>query len=208
MNRLKLWVYNPQLFHLRIKDDRKDSVNRRYSLFAGVISGLFFLYCGVVQAQVIDLISGINFGSLDFAQTYNTHIQLGTNGNLNISGSGVASGGGEVAGHVRITLPDTGIIEIKCTSQAQLFDVLATPLTIDNIEISVGSGVNFGSAAPCNGVGAGDAVATTIDMDVIPDPDIFIGGEIMILSPVTLPSDHVYNTTGGGTPITLSVVVQ
>lgn len=161
-----------------------------------------------VWAQVINTISSVDFGSVDFAATYNARIQLGTDGNVAISGFGMTSNGGETAGHLRITLPDTGIVEVKCVSEALLTDPTATSLTIENIEISVASGVAFGSGISCQGIGAGDAVTTTIDIDALPDPDVFVGGEIIISSPITLPADRVYNTTGSGTPITLSIVVQ
>ena len=162
----------------------------------------------LVRAQVINFISSVDFGSVDFAATYNARIRLGTDGNVQISGFGMTSNGGETAGHVRITLPDTGIVEVKCVTSALLTDPTATSLTIENIEIAVTTGVAFGSGIDCQGIGGGDAVTTTIDMDALPDPDVFIGGEIVISTPITLPTDHVYNTTGSGTPITLSVVVQ
>lgn len=161
-----------------------------------------------VHAQTIDWVSDMNFGLLDFGQTYNARIQLGTNGNLSVVGTGIAAGGGETAGRVRITLPDTGIVDIKCSSQAQLYDATATTLTVENIQISVGSGTGFGTGLLCGGTGMGDPVVTSIDMSAIPDPEVFIGGEIVINAPITLPNDHVYNTSGGGVPVTISVVVQ
>lgn len=160
------------------------------------------------RAQVINLISSVDFGSVDFAATYNARIRLGTDGNVSISGFGMTSNGGGTAGHIRITLPNTGIVEVKCVTSALLSDATATDLTIENIEIAVTTGVAFGSGISCQGTGGGDSVTTTIDMDAIPDPNVFIGGEIVISTPITLPTDHVYNTTGSGTPIMLSVVVQ
>ncbi len=159
-------------------------------------------------AQTINLIASADFGSFDFDTTYNAQLKLGTDGNITISGSGIVSNGGEIAGHIRITLPNTGIVEIKCPTQATLTDPTATTLTIQNIEIAVNTGVAFGSGITCLGSGGGDPVTTTIDMDALPDPDVFIGGEIDISSAITLPADHVYNTTGTGTPITLSIIVQ
>tara|TARA_R110001592_G_scaffold29350_17_gene106735 strand:+ start:2006 stop:2557 length:552 start_codon:yes stop_codon:yes gene_type:complete len=160
------------------------------------------------SAQTINTVSGINFGAYDFATTFNVRIQLGTDGNASLTGSGASFQGGEAAGHIRITSPDTGIIEIKCTTTAQLFDPTATTLTIENIEISVNTGAPFGDGNACNGLGGGDATAATIDMDALPDPDVFIGGEITLSSPITLPADHSYSTTGSGTPIMLSIVIQ
>ena len=159
-------------------------------------------------AQTVSVISDMDFGQYDFAETFNVRLQLGTDGNAQVVGSGVSFGGGERAGQIRITTPDTGIVEIKCSNTAELYDASATTLTIENIEISVNVGVAFGSGSACNGLGAGDAVATTIDMDAIPDPDVYIGGEVIISSPVTLPSDQGYSTTGSGTPMMLSIVVQ
>ena len=161
-----------------------------------------------IRAQVIQSISDMDFGSYDFSTSYSVQFQLGTNGNLNVVGTGVVFNGGESAGQIRITSPDTGIIEIKCTNIAELTDPTATSLAIQNIEIAVNTGVPFGSGNTCDGIGAGDNIATTIDMDANPDPDVYIGGQVIILSPITLPTDHVYNTSGTGTPITMSVVIQ
>jgi len=172
---------------------------------------LFVLCCVTPQylfAQTVSVISDMGFGQFDFSQTFNVRLQLATNGNMQVIGSGVSFNGGENAGQIRITTPDTGIVEIKCADTALLYDAAATNLTIENIEISVNTGVAFGAGDSCNGLGAGDAVAATIDMDAIPDPNVYIGGEIIVSSPITLPPDQGYSTTGSGTPIMLSIVVQ
>ncbi|MGH1457076.1 MAG: hypothetical protein ACRBDI_09865 [Alphaproteobacteria bacterium] len=172
-------------------------------LFAGIIFVPSHSY-----AQTIDNISGLGLGSFDFDTAYNATIRLATNGDLGIVGSGIVSNGGEVVGHIRITLPDTGLVDVKCSSTAILAGSGATDLTISNIEIAVNMGTTFGSANACNGVGGGDGVAVTVDMDALPDPNIYIGGEVVINSAITLPSDRAYSTGGAGTPITFSVVVQ
>lgn len=172
-----------------------------------------FLFCCflcpfAVRAQVIDSVSDLAFGSFDFDTSYNATIQLATNGTLNISGSGIISNGGESVGQIRITSPDSGLVDVKCSSTAVLSDATATDLTISSIEIAVNSGVALGLADSCNGTGGGDGVAVTIDMDALPDPNVYIGGQIVINSAVTLPTDHTYSTSGGGSPVTISVVVQ
>lgn len=170
------------------------------------IFGLFFIK--PIYAQVVDTLSSVQFGSFDFDTSYNAAIQLATNGNLGVVGSGIVSNGGEAVGHLRITSPDTGLVDIKCSSTAVLSDPTATDLTIDSIEIAVNTGVVFGNGNSCNGVGAGDSVAVTVDMDALPDPDIYIGGQIVINGAITLPTDQTYSTSGAGTPISFSVVVQ
>tara|TARA_R110002072_G_scaffold99644_1_gene219165 strand:+ start:937 stop:1488 length:552 start_codon:yes stop_codon:yes gene_type:complete len=173
-----------------------------------VVGGLIFMTSGHGYAQTINTISSLDFGSFDFATSYNATIQLGSNGNIAIIGSGIVSNGGEAAGQIRITLPDTGIVDVKCAVQAVLYDASATDLTIDNIELSVNMGVAFGAGNSCQGLGGGDGVAVSIDMDALPDPNVYIGGEIVINTPITVPNDHTYSTVGAGTPIMLSVVVQ
>lgn len=173
-----------------------------------LFTSLCLMTASYAQAQVIESVSGVDFGSYDFSTSYNVKIQLGTDGNAALIGSGVASNGGEAAGQIRITSPDTGIVEIKCAATAQLTDPTATSLTIENIEIAVNTGVVFGNGDACQGIGGGDGIAATIDMDAIPDPNVYIGGEIVISGAITLPTDHVYNTTGTGTPIVLSIVIQ
>lgn len=104
--------------------------------------------------------------------------------------------------------PATGIIEIRCATTAVLADPTATSLTIENIEVAVNTGTTFGSGSACNGSGGADPVATTVDLDALPTPNIFIGGEIMFSGPITLPTDKTYSTSGSGTPIRVSIVVQ
>lgn len=169
---------------------------------------LLILSASPVQAQTINNIADLAFGSFDFDTSYNATIQLATNGSLNIVGSGIISNGGENAGQIRITLPDSGLVDVKCASSAVLSDPSATDLVIDNIEISVNNGVAYGAGNACNGIGAGDAVAVTVDMDALPDPDIYIGGRIVINSAITLPTDHTYSSSGSGTPVRFSIVVQ
>ncbi len=178
-----------------------------YKFFGILIVSCFLCPFGV-RAQVVNTISDLGFGSFDFDTSYNATIQLATNGTLNISGSGIISNGGETVGQIRITSPDTGLVDVKCTSTAVLSDPTATDLTISSIEIAVNAGVALGAGDACNGIGGGDAVAVTIDMDALPDPDVYVGGQIVINSAITLPTDHTYSTSGAGTPITISVVVQ
>ncbi len=178
----------------------------------------FFTLCftGVVMCcwqmpalgQTVNTIANMNFGSVTFAPTYNARIQLGTDGNVQISGSGIVTNGGENAGQVRVVLPDSGIIHVKCAKQASLKAPSASTLQIQNIEIAVNSGVNFGSGSTCNGVASGDSAALTVDLVAVPDPNILIGGEIVISSPIVLSGTASYSTSGSGTPVRLSIVVQ
>ena len=163
----------------------------------------------VTHAQTINTISSIDFGDFDFATTYNGTIQLGTNDTLNTTGSGISYNGGATRGQIRVTAPGTGIIDVKCATTAQMVSPpSADPFDIDQIELAVTTGVAFGSGNSCNGLGGGDAVATTVDLDANPNPDIYIGARINIPTPITLPASHSYTTTGTGTPVMLSIVVQ
>jgi len=176
--------------------------------FIVIFPAFFLVMSSSVMAQTLQSVAAVDFGSYDFGSSYNVQIQLGTDGNAAVIGTGVAFGGGESAGHIRVTEPDTGIVEVKCTTTAELTDPTATSLTIENIEIAVSTGVSFGNGSACDGIGGGDALATTIDMDANPDANIYIGGEISIPGAITLPTDHAYNTTGTGTPITISIITQ
>ncbi len=173
------------------------------------VSALFVAPYAPANAQVVvNTISTVSFGSLDFGNTYSARIQLGTNGDLNVVGSGIIANGGEAAGHIRITSPDTGIIDIKCTTTAAMHGQGATNIAMESIELSVNIGRAFGTASACDGLNPGDNVAVSIDMDALPDPDVYIGGEVVIPTQIFLPSDKIYSTTGTGSPIVLSIVVQ
>ncbi len=161
------------------------------------------------RAQVVlNTIANIDFGTIDFAATYSGRIQLATNGFVQTTGSGMIANSDGNAGVSRVTLPNTGILDVKCASTGLMVDPAATDLDIINVEIAINTGVAFGSGIACDGVGGGDGVVTTLDMDVLNDPDVLIGGEIVIPGVITLPPDRVYSSGGGGTPIRLSIVVQ
>lgn len=170
---------------------------------------LFFALAGrPVVAQTIDNLSSLDFGSFDFALSHNVTIQLATNGSLSVIGSGAVSNGGESVGHIRITSPDTGLLNIKCSATAVLSDPTAVDLTIDQIEMAVNTGTSFGNAFACHGTGAGAAPAVIIDVSALNDPDIYIGGQVVVNNVSSFPSDRTYSTVGAGSPISFSIVVQ
>ncbi len=152
----------------------------------------------------------MGFGTVTFDTTHNGNLQLGTNGILQITGIGMTSGNDAQAGHVVITSPDTGLIEVKCETTGKLADPPATTLDIINTEIVLDTPQPFGSGDPCQGTKNNDPVVLLIDLAASVDPDIFIGGEVEVLGPLTFPADRSYETTGGGgaKPIVLSIVVQ
>lgn len=169
----------------------------------------FLCFPSISYAQVtISSISDMDFGLIEFAASHNGSIRLGTNGDVTVTGSGMVSDMSGAAGQVRVLTPNTGLVEVKCSTSGQLFDATATTLTITNIEIAVNTGVAFSSGIACDGTNPADSVVTVLDMDVLSDPDIFLGGDISVSGPLTLPTDKVYSTSGGGTPVTISLVVQ
>ncbi len=169
---------------------------------------LILTHAPTAYAQTTSTISSISFGDFDFALTYNGNIQLGTNNTLNVTGSGISYNGGATRGHLRVTSPATGIIQIKCTAFAEMVSSGASNLAINELEIAITTGVAFGSGNECAGIGGGDAIAASVDLDANPNPDIYIGGEIDITTPINLPASHNYTTAGTGTPLILSVIVQ
>ena len=187
------------------KNDQKIGI----FLFLGLwMLTVVFVPVSVYAQVVINTTANIDFGRVDFAASHNGNIRLGTNGNVSTTGFGLASRNDGNAGSARVTSPDTGILEVKCSATGELVDPVATNLNITNVEIAINTGVNFGSGIACGGTQPADPVVTTLDMDALGDPDILIGGEIAVSGPITLPPDKVYSTSGGGTPIGLSIVVQ
>lgn len=175
--------------------------------------GLFCLLCLAWQGRghaqvVVSTLAGLDFGSVEFAISYAGNIQLGTDGNIGTTGFGMVAAGNGNAGAVRVTQPNTGMVEFKCSQSAELDDPTATALNITNIEIAVNSGVPFGSGTSCQGTAIADPVAVLLDMDALGDPTILIGGEVVISGTITLPSDRIYSTIGPGEPIQLSLVIQ
>lgn len=178
------------------------------AFFTLVLLGVV-LPCSASYAQVsVSSLSDMDFGAIDFAGAYSGSIRLGTNGDVTVTGFGLVVANSGSAGSIRIDTPDTGIVEVKCTTTGEMVGAGATSLTISSVEIAMNSGAAFGGASLCQGIGAGDSSAIDVDMDSFPDAIILIGGEISIPGAITLPSDRHYNTTGSGSPISLSLVVQ
>lgn len=167
-----------------------------------------FLAGGAFAQIVTSTNALVDFGRFDFAASHNGVIQLGTDGNVNVSGFGIAARNNGNAGRVQITSPDTGTLELRCAVSGLLVDPSATDLTISNIEVAVNTGVVFGSGLACGGALLADPVVALLDMDSLGDPDILIGGQVIVPGTITLPPDQGYVTTGTGTPIRLSIVVQ
>ena len=170
---------------------------------------IFLFWAVPVYAQVtVNTLANVDFGRVEFAPSYSANIQLGTDGNVSVTGFGIVSDNDGNAGEIEVTMPNTGIVEVKCAQTAQMVSPSATPLGITNIEIAVNTGVVFGSATSCQGAAIADPVTLTLDMDALTDPNIFVGGEIAIPGIITLPPNMMYSSSGGGTPISLSLVVQ
>ncbi len=172
-----------------------------------LLSYCFFMHSA--RAQVVTSANtAISFGTIELADTHSGNVQLATNGDVQTTGSGLSARDDGNAGSIKITEPDTGIIDIKCASSGQLVDAVAPSLTIQNIEIAINTGVSFGNGIACRGILPADPVTTSIDMDALPDPDILVGGEVVINNISPLPTDRMYSTNAGGNAIRLSITVQ
>jgi len=170
---------------------------------------IFGVSLNVAIAQVVmNPSANIDFGRIDFADSHNGRVQLGSNGNVSATGFGIAPRNNGNAGLVRITSPDTGTLEVKCSSSGVLSDASASDLNIVNVEIAVNVGVSFGSGIACAGVLPADPLTTTLDMDALGDPEILIGGEVPINNIGSFPADREYNSGDGGSDIRLSITVQ
>lgn len=188
------------------------NLKKKLSLFLAFFCFVSFCLCSLVvpaSAQVsISSLADMDFGAVDFATVYSGSVRLATNGDVTVTGSGLVLSSGGNAGHLRVDTPLTGIIDIRCATSGTLVSPSATSLTISNVEIAVNSGQAYSDGEECFGSGLGDAVAESIDLDSLPTPNIYIGGEIVIPGAITLPPNRTYSTSGSGTPITLSIVVQ
>lgn len=184
-------------------------VIRAYSLLCSLLLAVLIVsaprvsYCQVTLNGLADM----DFGNVDFAATYSGSVQLGTNGTVQTTGFGISSTDNGNAGQVRVTFPDTGIVELKCAQTAQMISPPATALNITNMEVAVNTGVAFSNGTACQGTAGADPVTLTLNMAILGDPDIFIGGEISIPGPISISGLQNYSSSGG-TPIRLSFVVQ
>jgi len=194
---------------MEVKDLKKSGLKNIAVLLFFVWTSVVLAVFTPVHAQVvINTTANMDFGRVDFAAAHNGRIQLGTDGNVQTTGFGLSARNNGNAAVAQVTLPNSGILEVKCGATGVLVDPVGTDLTISNIEIAVNTGVAFGSGIPCDGVLPADSVVMTLDMDALNDPNVLFGGEIVVVGPITLPSDKTYVTSGTGSPIQLSIVVQ
>lgn len=150
----------------------------------------------------------MDFGTVEYSSIHSGTVRLGTNGSTSITGAGLVYVQGGSAGNVSISAGNSGILEIKCETSGTLPPLGGgSSITLANTEISVNTGTNFGSGQECNGIGAGDSPAATVDLSSSPDPNIFVGGEIIIPSNA-LTSTNYSSNNAGGSPITLRITFQ
>lgn len=172
---------------------------------------VFLCFTGTnpAQAQItLNKNSDMHFGKVEYSSAHNGAVRLGTNGNINVIGSGLVYVSGGAAANVSVTAGNSDVIEIKCDTSGTLTpDGGGSELSIENIEVAINSGTAFGSGQECHGTGGADQPATTVDLSVTSNPTILIGGEVVI--PANELSALEYSTgNAGGSPITLSVIFQ
>jgi len=185
-------------------------LNGGYLMFIKLLFLLVFLFPYIANAQQMSLVTNadMNFGIIEFDSSYNGVVSLGTNGNLVVTGTGLIGSGVTSAGDVKL-MAATGVIEVRCSDSALLKEVRGAKLFIDNIEVSINNGVSHGSGTTCLGNKGRSPITALLDMSVTPNPNILIGGQVIITQNDSLYDTGNYSTQlGGAKPVELSFVFQ
>lgn len=167
-----------------------------------------FLFPGLVFAQSVQMTSDSNlsFGLIEFSiASHQGELTVGTNGGVTLSGSGLYYQDGAVPAQITIT-GNSGVVEIKCESTATLAANGST-LEITDIDAALNTGAPPGAGQDCNGVAGANPDAIVADLGAEPNPRIFFGGKLNILSG-SLSGGETYNTSSGGNPLTISATFQ
>lgn len=135
-------------------------------------------------------------------------LTLGTNGGVSLTGSGLFYQGNAVPG--QITLNDTaGIVEIRCDRTSVMAENNGVgALSVSDIEVAVSIGAPAGSGSPCEGVGGADTAAAIVNLDSNPNARVLFGGKLNIPSGALNGGRTYSSSSGGGSPLTISIVFQ
>lgn len=187
-------------------------VGSKYSVASLVLVTGIIAACAASAAIVLTLNSNINFGIIEYQTTHSGNISIGTNGAVTLTGSGLMYDTGATPGRISVTpSPATGVLIIKCDSTAKLKSNTGnTILNMNNIQVSVNSGVAYGSGSLCQGIKNSDPAATTVNLASSPAPIIYIGGNLVIPSnALTSAAATSYSSTNsGGKAVTVRVIYQ
>jgi len=153
-------------------------------------------------------VSDMNFGDILYEASHTGSIELGTNGNVQINGGSIglsADGGSSTAGEVAISGDAASIVEISCENSGVLASSSGDTLSLQNIELAVNAGQNFGSGIACAGLASS---VQTIDFGATPTPTLLFGGSVNVASNAITQNTSFSTMNGGGDPVTVRVVYQ
>lgn len=169
---------------------------------------VLFLASTPANAQIVlNKSSNMFFGTIGYDVPHSGTVTLGTNGSVNIiGGTGLAYNSGGYAGSVAVTGTPLDVVEIKCETSGKM-RLGNNTLNVSNIEVAINTGVAFGAGQSCNGAKRRSTPATTVDLAATPNPNVLMGGQVVIGANSLL--SGTYNTTsGGGQAIQLTVIYQ
>lgn len=170
---------------------------------------------GSISAAVAQITFAINadlsFGLIEYSTTHSGQVRIGTNGNVTLTGSGLMYVSGAFPANVRITaIPASGILDIKCRANGSLRgNSTGSALTMNRLQISIDTGVNYDAANLCAGIAGGNPVAVSVDLAVSPTPIVLIGGRLVVGAGALNNTNTSYSSANaGGQHIRLRVVYQ
>lgn len=164
----------------------------------------------VTMRQVISATKGqdLNFGQVGYEASHGGEIQLGTDGNIQLSGGTFGidlNGGAPTAGDITLSGDGQSTIEISCENSGVLAAGGSNTLNLQNVELAVDSGQAFGSGTQCTGLAS---PITAIDLASNNAPTILIGGALNVASNA-ITSTNTYSTANaGGDPVIMRIVYQ
>jgi len=178
-------------------------------VFTLIVVSFGVLFAGSAHTQIVlNKISDIDFGVLEYDATYNGQVRLGTNGALTTTGSGLAISGTGVPGQVGIAATPADVVEVKCRRNVRLRSSGGDALTISRTEAVIDTGVPFNSGTRCDNLGGSRAPIAVIDIAANPNPTVLIGGRIRITAGANLVSGEYNSTNSGGRAMRVRVIFQ
>lgn len=182
-------------------------IKSTFSKFTGLVFLTFLIPPAFAQTVQMALDANLNFGLIEYSSFHSGELTLGTNGAVNLTGSGLYYQGGAVPAQISIT-GSTGVLEIRCDDAGALAGGNGSPMPITDIEVALDTGVSPGSANECQGASGASPDALTIDLDNSPNPKLFFGGKLNITTGALSEENSFTSSNSGGSSLTLSAVFQ
>lgn len=152
----------------------------------------------------------MDWGSIEFDSGYRADLQMGTNGNLSVNGTGVVHYGASQPGIVTITGSTQETLEVRCRSTVKLNTGGGKEIKVTRSELAVDTPVAYGAGSRCNGIGNQKQPAAIVNVQAGQTRTIYVAGRLRVRdNQVTLSGTEQFKASfSGGRVQQVKVTIQ